>query len=923
MIDEKRLEELLDRWEQTQTDGHRPTPEKMCRDCPELLDDFRRRIQMLRRVDGFLQDSPHPGEEIPPSTLTGCGKPGESCRDEELLAADEQEEVGSVLAPPQDPGEIGRLGEYRVLRLLGKGGMGLVFEAEDPRLRRRIALKVMRPRLAASRAARERFLREARAAAAVEHDHIVPIFQVGEDKGVPFIAMPFLKGESLDHRLRRQPVLPVPEVVRIGRETAEGLAAAHAVGLIHRDIKPANLWLECAAGRVKVLDFGLARVPAGDAQLTQEGAILGTPAFMAPEQARGEKVDGRSDLFSLGVILYRLCCGKPAFHGQDPVSTLLAIATAHPRSPRKVNPAVPAELSELVMRLLQKDPRRRPASAAAVVHTLQDLEEKLRREQAAREQTVSLPPSPKGNSAAGRRRRLLLLIGSLVLLAGLVGVALWAAGVIRFSTENGDLVIDTDDPDFAFSVAKGGGVVLEDRKAKRTYRVQTVPRGKDEYELEVLDGDADLTFKTKTFTVKRGEKMALRAWFERKESVTGASPEDAWYKQVASLPAEQQVEVVVAKLKERNPGFDGKVTHTSKQGEVVELVLSGKVKDISPVRALTELNTLLFEDAPLSDLSPLKGMKLRSLTLRGTRVSDLSALKGMPLEYLQLAGTPVSDLSPLKGMKKLVRLECADTKVSDLSPLKDLKLGYLDCLRTPVSDLRPLKGMPLTWLNCEGTRVFDLTPLKGMPLAWLSLRQAPVSDLSPLEGMKLTTLVIDGTRVPDLSQLKGLQLTELNCQNTRVSDLSPLKGMPLTQLFCNGTSVSDLLPLKGMKLERLACTQTKVSDLSPLQGMPLTWLDINDTPVSDLSPLQGMPLRHLFCGRTRVTDLSPLKGLPLKMLGYEVKPERDAEILRSIKTLELINSKLAADFWKEVDAKDTPKVPDRGVDVRQVPSGRK
>ncbi len=264
------------------------------------------------------------------------------------------------LAPAERPDEIGRLGGFRILKVLGAGGMGVVFQAEDPKLERKLAIKAMLPSLAASDSARKRFLREAKTAAAIEHDHIVPILQVGEDRGVPFIAMPFLKGEPLDERLKRDSVLPVAEVVRIGREAAEGLAAAHAVGLIHRDIKPANLWLEAPKGRVKILDFGLARAAADNSQLTQQGAIIGTPAYMAPEQGAGATVDQRCDLFSLGCVLYRLCTGQMPFNGKDTVSTLVSVATDTPQAPAEIQPEVPAELSDLVMELLAKKPEDRP-----------------------------------------------------------------------------------------------------------------------------------------------------------------------------------------------------------------------------------------------------------------------------------------------------------------------------------------------------------------------------------------------------------------------------------------------------------------------------------------------------------------------------------------------------------------------------------
>jgi len=291
-----------------------------------------------------------------------------------------------LLGPPQAPGEIGRLGPYRVIRLLGKGGMGVVFEAEDVHLQRAVALKAMRPDIAQNASARERFLREARATANIEHDHIVTIFQVGEDRGVPFLAMQLLKGMSLEDYLKKklesQPALPVDRVLRVGREIARGLAAAHARGLIHRDIKPANIWLDATAGgRVKILDFGLARAADGEGTLTQSGVIVGTATYMAPEQARGEKVDARADLFSLGCVLYRLATGRLPWKGEDVMSTLVAIATNPPMPVQQFNPELPPKLASLIMQLLAKRPEDRPPSAEAVVEATLAIE---------REQTTML-----------------------------------------------------------------------------------------------------------------------------------------------------------------------------------------------------------------------------------------------------------------------------------------------------------------------------------------------------------------------------------------------------------------------------------------------------------------------------------------------------------------------------------------------------
>jgi hypothetical protein len=279
------------------------------------------------------------------------------------------------LAPPQGPDELGRLGPYLVREVLGVGAMGVVFRAEDSHLRRPVALKVMKPSLAAYDEFHRRFLREAQLAAAIDHEHVVTIYQVGEDRGIPFLAMKLLRGETLEDRLAGAGGrLPLTEVLRIGREVAEGLAAAHERGLIHRDIKPANVWLEEGRDRVKILDFGLARAAGDDGRFTQAGAVIGTPHFMAPEQANAEEVDARCDLFSLGAVLYLASTGELPFGGKDTLSVLAALATKTPPPPHALDPTLPRAFSDLVMALLAKDRDDRPQAAREVVSAIEAIE---------------------------------------------------------------------------------------------------------------------------------------------------------------------------------------------------------------------------------------------------------------------------------------------------------------------------------------------------------------------------------------------------------------------------------------------------------------------------------------------------------------------------------------------------------------------
>lgn len=265
------------------------------------------------------------------------------------------------LGPPGAADELGRLGPYRIVRLLGEGGMGVVFEAEDTHLRRRVAVKVIRPRFASVTRARQRFLREARTVAALRSDHIVTIHHVGPDGDLPYLVMELLQGESLLERLKRGP-LPLAEALRVVREAASGLAVAHAAGVVHRDIKPSNLFLEQPSGRVKVLDFGLARAE-WEERLTSAGRVVGTVGYMSPEQAAGGEVDARSDVFSLGVVLYQLCAGRLPFERALLTHTLAALLSdVEPPPPSRTNPGVPPRLDSLVLRMLARRPEQRPSN---------------------------------------------------------------------------------------------------------------------------------------------------------------------------------------------------------------------------------------------------------------------------------------------------------------------------------------------------------------------------------------------------------------------------------------------------------------------------------------------------------------------------------------------------------------------------------
>lgn len=401
------LQDALPREQQEHYESHL----EWCSACQELL-------HQTEQCEGIRTL----GQRVGDST---CASADQTLREFlERLQEGKTRDSAAALAPPDlyflrpsdRPGILGTLGDYEVQEVIGQGGMGIVLKALDPQLHRLVAIKVLAASIAGSRTARSRFTREAQAAASVSHDHIVPVHGVHETAGLPYLVMQYVAGESLQARLDRTGPLEVEEIVRIGWQTTTGLAAAHTQGLIHRDIKPANLMLVAGgewrvegekdatvssspstlhpppATHVKITDFGLARM-VDDAPLTQSGVVAGTPEYMAPEQARGEPVDHRADLFSLGSVLYALSTGVPPFRGATPLSVLRQVSEQMPAPIRALNPDVPAWLETFIARLMAKDPADRFQSASQVASLLEGYLAHLRQPE------VSAPELPREDTA--------------------------------------------------------------------------------------------------------------------------------------------------------------------------------------------------------------------------------------------------------------------------------------------------------------------------------------------------------------------------------------------------------------------------------------------------------------------------------------------------------------------------------------------
>jgi serine/threonine protein kinase len=316
---------------------------------------------------------------------------------------------------------MGRVGHYEVLEIIGHGAMGVVVRAFDTQLSRNVAIKLMSPQLMLNASARERFFREARAAAGINHPNVITIHAVFEHAGVPFLVMEFVAGRALVERIRSDAPLRPVDIVRIGVQIASGLAAAHQQGVIHRDIKPANIMLEDSVERVKIADFGLARVMQEQSELTSQGALVGTPAYMSPEQVNGEPLDPRSDLFSLGCVMYAMSAGFSPFRGENALVTARRVTSQAHVSLGEICKHVPAEFVPIVDRLLEKESKNRYQSASALVEDLTRLLAQWNRAP----ETVLDQPAPR--VSRHRRKRVIQIVLSVlsVVVAGAVLAQLW------------------------------------------------------------------------------------------------------------------------------------------------------------------------------------------------------------------------------------------------------------------------------------------------------------------------------------------------------------------------------------------------------------------------------------------------------------------------------------------------------------------
>ena len=444
------------------------------------------------------------------------------------------------LATSDEPNSIGRFARYEVMEILGRGGMGIVMRALDTSLGRQCAVKVLSPGLASSAAARSRFSREAKSAAAVVHLHVVPIQTVDEHEGLPYLVMPVVEGQSLQQRVESDGPLSVVEAVRIAAQVAAGLAAAHDQGLVHRDIKPANVLLENGVERVQITDFGLARA-VDDASMTRSGVIAGTPQYMSPEQAHGDSIDHRSDLFSLGSLIYFTLSGHSPFRSETTMGVLNRIINDNPRSIRATNADVPEWLDRIVCKLLSKSPEDRFATASEVNEVLQGWYAHLQQPE-----TIAAPQLETQRDHAApkdKNRNWIPPWGWLTLAVGVLFFGGYAGTTIFLQTGSGTLRIESNsDADVEIAIRREDSFV---KQATVSNKGESFELRSGRYSIELVGKDSSLSIDGDTYELQRGGE-----WIARIQQLEGGvddeeTPDQPFKLPVFSnLPADTEVHAV-------------------------------------------------------------------------------------------------------------------------------------------------------------------------------------------------------------------------------------------------------------------------------------------------------------------------------------------------------------------------------------------
>ena len=795
------------------------------------------------------------------------------------------------------PAEIGSTARYQIERHIAQGGMGAVMGARQPSIRREVAMKIMLS--GADAGSRMRFIEEAQITGQLEHPNIVPVHDLALDEhGQPYYTMKLVKGTNLHDVIEsliagKADALArytLPVLLTVFQKVCDALAFAHSHGVIHRDLKPANIMLG-DFGEVLVMDWGLAKIrdaekaaaavsaspplpvsasssPAVSSAraeqagtfATLDGYIMGTPQFMSPEQVRGETttLDGRSDIFALGCILYNLLTLQPPFTSKDVSEVLERIQQGRLSKPKALDALnlrhlpgarVPDSLKAVVLKALATEPWQRYQHIAAMQADL----------------TAYQNGFATSAENAGAWKQLTLFVKRHK--AASMGVA---AVLIIGSTLGTKAVIEGRRAERALVALKASAPSL--------LALAESEAGFQRFDSALEKLDAALAL----------DPALTAGWWRRVWLLVGMA---RYAEAPAAFRTAQQRDPAQHAHDALLPVLDAIATAPDDATRFPPERTEALFRHFTKVGASGELNALS-----------------QRLTL-GAKQKEQMVRKRLD-EWLG-KGVGTTGVNPDGSIYVGSFPKVIDT----LEPLHGLPIGSISLSSTAVKSLEPLRGMALTSLNIATTRISDLSPLRGMAITALTVGN-DISDLAPLAGMPLRIFSTDGAKIADISPLRGAPLEEFRALNNRIVDFSPLRGAPLKKVGISANECSDVSFLTDSPaLERLECAKNRIADLTPLRGKPLKFLYAESNRITDLRPLADLQLTELNISGNPIADYAPLRELrQLQKLriSFLNQIKVTLEPLRQHPSLQFIAAgdglfRPVAEFWTDYDAQQAAK----------------
>ena len=773
--------------------------------------------------------------------------------------------------------------KYKVITTIDRGGMGVILQARDLRIRRTVAMKVMKTSTQFSRESVLRFIDEAQLTGQLEHPNIVPVYELGIDEpGETFYTMKYVKGITLDDVLRgirhgRPQIIekyPLGTLLTIFQKVCDGVAYAHSKGVVHRDLKPENVMIG-SFGEVLVMDWGLAKNITGAQRSggqiettfatephpdlrgfeTMHGLIVGTPPYISPEQARGEldKVDPRSDIWVLGEILYAILTLRPPVSGNTVPEIVDAIVNSKIKPPTTYNGPpksglrAPEMAGEELFELLHLPGKRVPDGLSAVVM-----------------KAMQLAPDDRYQSVEEMQAELQAFQGGFATKAERAGpgkqILLWAA------RHKGEVALFIA----AFILINAVAATLI-------------------YQLNAEKNRAQSSEQKAIASLQRAEESERLAE-QRLEVLRGTAP--TFFEEAQSLLEEQSFAEALDKIDYAIAQVPNDPKYHTLHGKILQSLLRWD-------EAILAFEEALHRDPALEDarINLELTRRLNAEAQRAGEVTPAIRLKYAEALSAQGRGEEMLALLP-RDRGNLERFRRAWGLVFEKRGVKQ---------RFEVNDDGNLN------VDLRGVRLPDFRTLRGLSVASIMLDDSFLPDLTPLKGFKLQRLSINRTSVFDLQPLAGMPLRSLSMDGTRVTNLAGLSQLPLESVSFADTRVNDLAPLTGKEIEELVAADCKgLADLSPLKDLPLQRLDLSRTAVRDLSPLTSTPIRELNLeGCASLTDLKPI--LEMRLLETAILPAQCTEIeyLRGHTSLRRLSYKKLTqsveEFWKEFDARKAAK----------------